>query len=426
MNELTVVDRAGVNHPYVMTQDQAQALLDSYGTGGMAKTIPAGVNIGNYFARSTGGFFYDDPAISQSTGSPNGLQTYYTVIYGGVPGNITIFANTKGNNLFIGEVFGDVFRGWKTFVQTAEMNAAIAAAIALHESSVNHPYATEIQKGFIEIAATAEAQSKTENTRAMTSLKTQQLLDLYGVGAKSIMIPTGTNLATYFNDKPFGVYHLDNYPGNGYSNYPTDVVGGWGEIICTSHEVTNYKSLSLISDAGNLYTAAVTAGSFSGWRRRIELSDIPIATSSVQGLTRVLDSITSGSTTDAGSANAVRVAYETANSKVPLTRRINGMTLDNDLTIDAHGVGAYTQAEVNALIANLGAVQDLRWSGETQNDKLQFTYYSQGRRTSVPAGGVITNVADYQTSKLWIEDVDGVWYVYLQKKMGGVWYNVGL
>lgn len=392
MNELTVVDRAGVNHPLVMTQDQAQALLNSYGTGGVAVTIPVGVNIGNYFARSTGGFFYDDPAISQSTGSPNGLQTYYTVIYGGVPGNVTIFANTKGNNLFIGEVFGDVFRGWKTFVQTAEMTAAIAAAIALHEESVNHPYATEIQKGFIEIASTAEAQGKTDDTRAMTSLKSQQLLNLYGIGATSIVIPANTNLATYFNDKPFGVYHLDNYPGNGYTNVPSDIGDGWAEIVCTSHEVTNFKALTLLSNSNRLYTATISSGSFSGWRRKIELADIPIATSAVQGLTRVFDSVTNTSTTDAASANAVKVANDNANGRVPVGRRINGMTLANDLTIDAHGVGAYTQAEVNALLATVGT--DIRMGA--------VVTFKERRATERMQGGVMTTWADYGGSNYWI------------------------
>lgn len=350
MNQLTVVDRGGVKHPEIVTIDEAQNLLDQYGVGGQAVKVPNGVNLQKFLGRCTGGWYYDNAALSGTTGGPIKDMVYYTVINGGIPGNRAIVASSHGNNLWIAEVYGDVFRGWVTFARPDDVHNWIDTAIEQHESTVNHPYATEVQKGFIELATAAEAISKTEATRAMTSLRTQNLLDTYGIGAISIKIPNNSNLASYFNNKSCGFYHLDGSTGYGYTGIPTDVPFSWAEIICTSHEVNNYRALTLVTAEGRMYTAAISAGSFTGWRKKIELGDLPIASTSQQGIVQLNTSVTSTATDQAATPSAVKAANDNANTRVPSTRTVNGLALSSNISITAALVGAYTTAQVDSLV----------------------------------------------------------------------------
>lgn len=350
MNQLTVVDRGGVKHPEIVTIDEAQNLLDQYGVGGQAVKVPNGVNLQKFLGRCTGGWYYDNAALSGTTGGPIKDMVYYTVINGGIPGNRAIVASSHGNNLWIAEVYGDVFRGWVTFARPDDVHNWIDTAIEQHESTVNHPYATEVQKGFIELATAAEATSKTEATRAMTSLRTQNLLDTYGIGAISIQIPNNSNLATYFNNKSCGFYHLDGSTGYGYTGIPTDVAFSWAEIICTAHEVNNYRALTLVTAEGRMYTASVSAGSFSGWRKKIELGDLPIASTTQAGIVQLNNAVNSTSVTQAATANAVKLANDNANTRVPSTRTVNGLALSSNISITAALVGAYTTAQVDSLV----------------------------------------------------------------------------
>lgn len=422
MNQLTVVDRGGVKHPEIVTIDEAQNLLDKYGVGGKAVKVPNGVNLQKFLGRCDGGWYYDNAALSGTTGGPIKDMVYYTVINGGIPGNRAVVASSHGNNLWIAEIYGDVFRGWVTFARPDDVHNWIDTAIEQHESTVNHPYATETNKGFIEIATQAEAITGTEATRAMTSLRTQNLLDTYGLGTLSIRIAAGTNLVTYFSSRKFGVFHIDE--ANTYTNAPPETT--WGEIICTSHEVLNYKSLIAVMSNGNMYTASINVGSFSGWRKKIELGDLPIASTARQGIVQLTDSVSSTSTTTAATPNSVKAANDNVNTRVPLTRRVNGMTLQNDITIDAHSVGTYNYAEIDAKLAALGAVQNIRWTGATAIGHGSFAWYGGGRITTIPDYGVCVQIADYRTDgNPWLPDVDEVRWRYLQKQMGGVWYNVG-
>lgn len=88
----------------------------------------------------------------------------------------------------------------------------------------------------------------------------------------------------------------------------------------------------------------------------------------------------------------------------------------NGLTADGNGNLTLTFPETG--------VTDVRLSQEGIVDKLSFIPWSKGRRAQAPAGSFITSVADYQTGKEYIEDVDAIWYRYVQKQIGGVWYNV--
>ena len=348
MNLLTVVDRGGVKHPEILTVDEAQNLLDKYGVGGQAIKIPNGVNLQKFLGRCTGGWYYDNAALSNTTGGPIKDMVYYTIINGGVPGNRAVLASSHGNNLWIAEVYGDVFRGWVTFTRPDDVHNWIDTSMANHELSVNHPYATDVQKGFVELATTAEAASRVNTTRVLTVSRGQDLLNTYGIGSRSISVPAGSNLASYFNDKSCGFYHLDTL--NTYVTFPTDAGSDWGEIIVTAHEPTNYRGLTLTTSSGKLYTAAVTASSFSGWKKRIELADLPASSTTVPGIVQLNNTVTSTSTTQAGTANAVKIANDNANTRVPSTRTVNSKALSANITLSAADVGAYTTAQVDTAI----------------------------------------------------------------------------
>lgn len=426
MSQLTVVDRGGVKHPEILTVDAAQNLLDQYGVGGTAVKIPDGVNVQTFLGRCDGGFYVDNALESNTTGGPINDLVYYTVISGGIPGNRAIVASSHGNNLWIAEVYGDVFRGWITFSRPQDIEDAVSNAIEIHEQSRNHPYALETAPGFVELADQTEAESGSNTTRAMTSQRVQNLLNLYGVGPIGVTIPAGTNLATFFGTQKFGVFHLDSL--NTYTNAPAGVTT-WGDIICTSHEVVNYKTLILITSNALLYTATISAGSFSGWKKKIELADVPIGTTGQAGLVQLMDSVASTSITRAATANAVKYAFDTANDRVPLARTVNGQSLRNDIWLDAHAVGTYTYAEIDAKLGS-HTVQDIRWTRESIIGHTGFIGYhgsgGNGRITSIPEYGVCVQLADYVTQgDVYLPDIDEVRWRYLQKLVGGVWYNVG-
>lgn len=396
MSQLTVVDRGGVKHPEILTVDAAQNLLDQYGVGGTAVKIPDGVNVQTFLGRCDGGFYVDNALESNTTGGPINDLVYYTVISGGIPGNRAIIASSHGNNLWIAEVYGDVFRGWITFSRPQDIEDAVSNAIEIHEQSRNHPYALETAPGFVQFATQVEAESGTNANRSMTSQRVQNLLSTYGIGTLGVTIPTGTNLATYFATHKFGIFHLDNL--SSYVNAPAGEAN-WGDVILTSHEVVNYKTMILITAAGVMYTAAITAGTFSGWRKKIEIGDVPIGSTSVTGLVRLYGGVDRADNSLAATAAAVKTAYDTAvnannnaNGRVPSGRRINGYALTNDVNLSANDVGAYTKAEVNALLNS--SATDIRM-GAAQS-------FQERRANERMWGGVMTAWADYGGSNYWL------------------------
>lgn len=395
MSQLTVVDRGGVKHPEILTVDAAQNLLDQYGVGGTAVKIPDGVNVQTFLGRCDGGFYVDNALESNTTGGPINDLVYYTVTSGGIPGNRAIVASSHGNNLWIAEVYGDVFRGWVTFSRPQDIEDAVSNAIEIHEQSRNHPYALETAPGFVQFATQAEAESTTNANRAMTSQRVQNLLTTYGVGQLAVTVPAGTNLGTYFSTRKFGIFHLDGL--NTYVNAPA--ITDWGDIICTSHEIVNYKTLTLITSTGLLYTATISNGVFSGWKKKIEIGDVPIGSTSVTGLVRLYGGVDRADNSLAATAAAVKTAYDTAvnannnaNGRVPSGRRINGYALTNDVNLSANDVGAYTKAEVNALLNN--SATDLRM-GAAQS-------FQERRANERMWGGVMTAWADYGGSNYWV------------------------
>lgn len=70
-------------------------------------------------------------------------------------------------------------------------------------------------------------------------------------------------------------------------------------------------------------------------------------------------------------------------------------------------------------------IQGIRQSSEIAMDSSSYVPYSNGRRAIVPGGAYLTSMADYSTGRQWIEDVDGIWYKYLQYSVNGNWYNIG-
>ncbi|MBE8597670.1 phage tail protein [Xenorhabdus sp. BG5] len=66
---------------------------------------------------------------------------------------------------------------------------------------------------------------------------------------------------------------------------------------------------------------------------------------------------------------SAKKAFELANTKVPLSRKINGKELLTDVEITAHDVNAYTRQEVNGLIANVE--KSANTANESANDALK-------------------------------------------------------
>ena len=148
-----------------------------------------------------------------------------------------------------------------------------------------------------------------------------------------------------------------------------------------------------LSGAGNMGSLTVRGSSF--------LQDLTASGVTATGMT-VNGTITTNSLTVVNNSAVVGGRN--------VVRAVNG------LTADGNGNLTLTFPETG--------VTDVRLSQEGIVDKLSFIPWSEGRRAQAPAGSFITSVADYQTGKQYIEDVDAIWYRYVQKQIGGVWYNV--
>lgn len=90
-------------------------------------------------------------------------------------------------------------------------------------------------------------------------------------------------------------------------------------------------------------------------------------------------------------------------------RSVNGITADGN----------------GSLNIDIG-VQDIRLSAMGTLVNRNFVNFDQGRAAYAPDGSVMVGVADTETSKIWVEDVDAIFYRYVQKQIGGVWYTVGV
>lgn len=122
---------------------------------------------------------------------------------------------------------------------------------------------------------------------------------------------------------------------------------------------------------------------------------------------------------NAGSINTAGLTQTGA-----LTVTGNGATVGGrNIVRSVNGATADANGNATIVIPDQG-VQDVRLSAEGIVDKASFTAYSAGRRAMVPDGAYMTGLADYQTGKAYLEDTDAIWYRYLQKQIGGVWYNV--
>lgn len=89
-----------------------------------------------------------------------------------------------------------------------------------------------------------------------------------------------------------------------------------------------------------------------------------------------------------------------------------------------NGQVANANGDVTIVLPPQG-VQDMRMSAQIQMPNTSFVDFSDGRAAYAPVGSYMTGVSDNQTGKIYIEDVDNIFYRYLQKQIGGVWYNIG-
>jgi hypothetical protein len=83
-------------------------------------------------------------------------------------------------------------------------------------------------------------------------------------------------------------------------------------------------------------------------------------------------------------------------------------------------------ADANGAVNITAGVEDIRFSARAILNNSQFVRYSNGRAGYVPDGSVVVGMADVRTDEIFIEDVDQIFYRYLQKQIAGVWYTVGV
>lgn len=95
-----------------------------------------------------------------------------------------------------------------------------------------------------------------------------------GLGVTSTIVPLGSDLLEYFKKAPSGFFRLIGSNGglDGYINTLDLPYNTWYDIIVSSHEVTNYKTLSIIGSDGTLLNACIGGGSYTG----IAGSTVPI------------------------------------------------------------------------------------------------------------------------------------------------------
>lgn len=110
----------------------------------------------------------------------------------------------------------------------------------------------------------------------------------------------------------------------------------------------------------------------------------------------------------------------------------NNLTVNNNYAVvggrhvarTVNGYGADANGNINLPLPQQG-VLDIRLSGMGSVSNVAFTPEASGRRASAPDGSVIVALSDAVTKQLWLEDVDIIYYRYIQKNINGVWYNVG-
>lgn len=92
-------------------------------------------------------------------------------------------------------------------------------------------------------------------------------------------------------------------------------------------------------------------------------------------------------------------------------------------------LGTYIDSKVTDLqnYCNGTFVRDIRWSTEGEVQGPNFAAWgSGGRITTAPAGSVITNMADANSSgDVYLHDIDMVRYRFLQKNINGNWLTAG-
>lgn len=115
------------------------------------------------------------------------------------------------------------------------------------------------------------------------------------------------------------------------------------------------------------------------------------------------------------SSGTLTIQSLSVSSNSALVAGLNIVRSVNGITADANGAVSITSG-----------VQDIRLSAMGNLVNTNFSPYQKGRAAWTPDGAVMVGVADVVTNEVWIEDVDVIFYRYIQKQIAGVWYTVGV
>lgn len=88
--------------------------------------------------------------------------------------------------------------------------------------------------------------------------------DPLGLSQKATVVPYGVVLSEYFLNASSGFYRIDS--GTNYTNDMGFDPGMWYDILVTSHETVQFKSVLAISRDGNVMNGVFTAGSWTGFK----------------------------------------------------------------------------------------------------------------------------------------------------------------
>ena len=236
-----------------------------------------------------------------------------------------------------------------------------------HEHSTRHPDATLKQKGFTQLsnatnsddetkaatpkavkAALAEARNHTHTWSQISGVPDGTLTQKGVVKLNSATNSTSTTEAATPSavkaamDKANAAAPASHtHPWNQVTGVPDGTLTQKGVVklnnATNSTSTTEAATPSAVKAAMDKANEAFNKAGINTAHTHIwgDITGVPESTLTQKGIVKLRNATNSTSTTEAATPNSVKVVYDLANGKVPLTRKINGKTLNQDITISA-------------------------------------------------------------------------------------------